>query len=211
MNDAPVGNFNMGRTFPGQQTSLESLVDLCLARGAIPIICTTPHHNVEMSQTYPTIPGGNPLFWPFRTYNVTSTYVFDAVANTITQSNFANPNYGGNILKPGHTLRVESGDNIGNYTITAISSDRNTITVQETIPVSGSYSTTVRHFNLQSIAEDILYPAPSVSFVTKDWSGSGVKVQGDVRFEMVNNMQRVVARKKARSSQTVKSRSLSMV
>ncbi|MGU4731007.1 hypothetical protein MAY80_22835, partial [Escherichia coli] len=62
-----------------------------------------------MSQTYPTIPGGNPLCWPFRTYNVTSTYVFDAVANTITQSNFANPNYGGNILKPGHTLRVESG------------------------------------------------------------------------------------------------------
>lgn len=196
MNDAPVGNFNMGRTFPGQQTTLESLVDLCLARGAIPIICTTPHHNVEMSQTYPTIPGGNPLFWPFRTYNVTSTYVFDAVANTITQSNFANPNYGGNILKPGHTLRVESGDNAGNYTITAISSDRNTITVQEAIPVSGSYSTTIRHFNLQSIAEDILYPAPSVSFVTKDWSGSGVKVQGDVRFEMVNAMQRVVARQK---------------
>lgn len=196
MNDAPVGNFNMGRTFPGQQTSLESLVDLCVARGAIPIICTTPHHNVEMSQTYPTIPGGNPLFWPFRTYNVTSTYVFDAVANTITQRNFANPNYGGNILKPGHTLRVESGDNAGNYTITDISSDRNTITVQEAIPVSGSYSTAVRHFNLQSIAEDILYPAPSDSFVTKDWSGSGVKVQGDVRFEMVNNMQRVVARQK---------------
>lgn len=196
MNDAPVGNFNMGRTFPGQQTSLEALVDLCLARGAIPIICTTPHHNVEMPQTYPTIPGGNPLFWPFRTYNVTSTYVFDAVANTITQSNFANASYGGDILKPGHTLRVESGDNAGNYTITAISSDRNTITVQEAIPVSGSYSTAIRHFNLQSIAEDILYPAPSVSFVTKDWSGSGNAVQGDVRFEMVNNMQRVVARQK---------------
>ena len=196
MNDAPVGNFNMGRTYPGQQTTLESLVDLCLARGAIPIICTTPHHNVEMSQTYPTIPGGNPLFWPFRTYSVTSTYVFDAVANTIKQSNFANPTYGGDILKPGHTLRVESGDNTGNYTITAISSDRNTITVQEAIPVSGSYSTTIRHFNLQSIAEDILYPAPSVSFVTKDWSGSGNAVQGDVRFEMVNNMQRVVARQK---------------
>lgn len=196
MNDAPVGNFNMGRTFPGQQTTLENLVDLCLARGAIPIICTTPHHNVEMSQTYPTIPGGNPLFWPFRTYSVTSSYAFDAVANTITQSNFANPSYGGNILKPGHTLRVESGDNTGNYTITAISSERNTITVQEAIPVSGSYSTTIRHFNLQSIAEDILYPPPSTSFVTKDWSGSGTKVQGDVRFEMVNNMQRVVARQK---------------
>lgn len=197
MNDAPVGNFNMGRTFPGQQTTLEDLVDLCLARGAIPIICTTPHHNVEMSQTYPTIPGGNPLFWPFRTYSVTSSYAFDAVANTITQSNFANPSYGGNILKPGHTLRVESGVNAGNYTITAISSDRNTITVQEAIPVSGSYSTTIRHFNLQSIAEDILYPAPSESFVTKDWTGNGVLVKGDVRFEMVNNMQRSVARQKS--------------
>lgn len=196
MNDAPVGNFNMGRTFPGQQTSLEALVDLCLARGAIPIICTTPHHNVEMSQTYPTIPGGNPLFWPFRTYSVPKTYVFDAAAKTITQDSFADPNYGGDILKPGHTLRVDSGDNTGNYTIAAISSDRKTITVEEAIPVSGSISTTIRHFNLASIAEDILYPAPSASFVTKDWSGSGVQVQGDVRFEMVNNMQRVVARQK---------------
>lgn len=196
MNDAPVGNFNMGRTYPGQQTTLESLVDLCIARGAIPIICTTPHHNVEMSQTYPTIPGGNPLLWPVRTYNVPKTYVFDAAAKTITQDSFADPNYGGDILKPGHTLRVDSGDNTGNYTIAAISSDRKTITVEEAIPVSGSISTTIRHFNLQSIAEDLLYPAPSVSFVTKDWSGSGIAVQGDVRFEMVNNMQRVVARQK---------------
>lgn len=196
MNDAPVGNFNMGRTLPGQRTTLETLIDLCLARGAIPIVCTTPHHNVEMSQTYPTIPGGNPLFWPFRTYSVVSTYVFDTTANTIKGDHFASPVYGGNILKPGYSLRVDSGDNMGTYTITAISEDRKTITVQEPIPVSGSIPTTIRHFNLQSIAEDILYPPPSTSFVTKDWSGSGTKVQGDVRFEMVNNMQRVVARQK---------------
>ncbi|EPR0446082.1 hypothetical protein ACUZK0_003553 [Klebsiella pneumoniae] len=97
MNDAPVGNFNMGRTLPGQRTTLETLIDLCLARGAIPIVCTTPHHNVEMSQTYPTIPGGNPLFWPFRTYSVVSTYVFDTTANTIKGDHFASPVYGGNI------------------------------------------------------------------------------------------------------------------
>ncbi|HIE1991920.1 TPA: hypothetical protein ACXKGV_005627 [Klebsiella oxytoca] len=197
MNDAPVGNFNMGRTLPGQRTTLETLIDLCLARGAIPIVCTTPHHNVEMSQTYPTIPGGNPLFWPFRTYSVVSTYVFDTTANTIKGDHFASPVYGGNILKPGYSLRVDSGDNMGTYTITAISEDRKTITVQEPIPVSGSIPTTIRHFNLQSIAEDILYPPPSTSFVTKDWTGSGTAVQGDVRFEIVNNMQRSVARQKS--------------
>ena len=196
MNDAPPGNFNMGLTFPRQKTTLEALIDKCLARGAIPIVCTSPHHNVEMPQTAPTIPGGNPLFWPFRTYSVVSTYVFDATANTIMNGYFASPVYGGDILSPGHSLRVDSGDNMGTYTITAISTDRTTITVQEPIPVSGSIPTTVRHFNLQSIAEDVLYPPPSKSVVSKDWTGGGVITQGDVRFEMMNNMQRSSARKK---------------
>lgn len=196
MNDAPVGNFNMGRTFPGQKTTLESLIDLCLARGAIPIVCTTPHHNVEMSATYPTIPGGNPLLWPVRTFNVSGTYAFNSTSKTITQAYFANPSYGGDIFKAGMTIRVESGNNAGNYTISAISSDRTVITVNEPIPETSSYSTTVRHFNLAGIIEDVLYPAPSESFVTKDWTGGGVMVQGDIRFEMVNNMQRSVARQK---------------
>ncbi|HHI1718624.1 TPA: hypothetical protein ACP49C_000146 [Escherichia coli] len=198
MNDAPVGNFNTGRTFPGQQKTLEDLVDLCLARGAIPIICTTPHHNVEMPQTYPTIPGGQPLSWPYRTYNVgpTTTYAFDSSSKTITQGTFANPLYGGNILKPGHTLHVASGANAGDYTIASISSDRTVITVVEPIPSTTSYATTITQTNLNSIIEDILEPPPSTSFVTKDWSGSGVKVLGDVRFESVNMMQRSVARQK---------------
>lgn len=198
MNDAPVGNYNMGRTFPGQQTTLESLVDLCLARGAIPIICTTPHHNVEMPQTYPTIPGGQPLSWPYRTYNVgpTTTYAFDSSLKTITQGTFANPLYGGDILKPGYTLHVASGANAGDYTIASISSDRTVITVVEPIPSTTSYATTITQTNLNSIIEDILEPPPSTSFVTKDWSGSGVKVLGDVRFESVNMMQRSVARQK---------------
>ncbi|EPV7323890.1 hypothetical protein ACV9ZL_002501, partial [Klebsiella oxytoca] len=197
MNDAPVGNFNMGRTFPGQKTTLEALIDLCIARGAIPVVCTTPHHNVEMSATYPTIPGGNPLVWPVRTFSVAGTYAFDAEAKTITQAYFANSSYGGDILNAGMTLRVESGANAGNYTIASISSDRTVITLNESIPATSSYSTTVRHFNLSSIIEDILYPAPSESFVTKDWTGNGVLVKGDVRFEMVNNMQRSVARQKS--------------
>jgi hypothetical protein len=42
--------------------------------------------------------------------------------------------------------------------------------------------------------EDILYPPPSQSVVTKDWTGSGVLTAGDVRFEMENNMMRISAR-----------------
>ncbi|HEN9797273.1 TPA: hypothetical protein U9J75_004780 [Klebsiella pneumoniae] len=198
MNDAPVGNYNMGRTFPGQRRTLEELIDMCLARGAIPIVCTTPHHNVEMPQTYPTIPGGQPLSWPYRTYNVgpTTTYEFDSSLKTIKQGTFANASYGGNILKPGHKLRVASGANAGDYTIDSISSDRTVITVVEPIPSTTSYATTITQINLNSIIEDILEPPPSTSFVTKDWSGSGVKVLGDVRFESVNMMQRTVARQK---------------
>ena len=196
MNDAPVGNFNTGRTLPGQISTLENLIDKCLARGAIPIVCTTPHNDVTSESTYPSVPSGVKLFYPFRTYSVLSTYVFDATANTITNGYFSSPVYGGDILKPGHSLRVDSGDNMGTYTITAISEDRNTITVQEPIPVSASIPTTVSHFNLQSIAEDVLVPAPSLSRVTKDWTGGGILTTGDVRFAIVNNMMRSVARKK---------------
>ncbi|HHS9877580.1 TPA: hypothetical protein ACT0TC_002731 [Klebsiella aerogenes] len=198
MNDAPVGNFNIGLTFPRQKTTLEALIDKCLARGAIPIVCTTPHHNVEMPQTYPTIPGGNPLSWPYRTYNVgPSTYAFDSSSKTITQGAFANPLYGGDILKPGYTLHVASGVNAGDYTIASISSDRTEITVVESIPSTTSYSTTITHTNLNSIIEDILIPPPSLSFVTKDWTGNGVSVKGDIRFSIINNMMRKVARQKS--------------
>ncbi|SSO26652.1 flagellar biosynthesis, cell-distal portion of basal-body rod [Klebsiella pneumoniae] len=198
MNDAPVGNYNMGRTKPGQESTLRDLIDLCMARGAIPIVCTTPHHNVEMPQTYPTIPGGNPLSWPYRTYNVgPSTYAFDSSSKTITQGAFANPLYGGDILKPGYTLHVASGVNAGDYTIASISSDRTEITVVESIPSTTSYSTTITHTNLNSIIEDILIPPPSLSFVTKDWTGNGVSVKGDIRFSIINNMMRKVARQKS--------------
>ncbi|EPY7191694.1 hypothetical protein ACXEIK_004058 [Klebsiella quasipneumoniae] len=199
MNDAPVGNYNMGRTKPGQESTLSNLIDLCFARGAIPIVCTTPHHNVEMPQTYPTIPGGQPLTWPYRTYNVgpTTTYVFDSSSKTITQGAFANPLYGGDILKPGHTLHVASGANAGDYTIASISSDRTVITVVEPIPSTTSYATTITQTNLNSIIEDILIPPPSLSFVTKDWTGNGVSVKGDIRFSIINNMMRKVARQKS--------------
>ncbi|MCY4774609.1 hypothetical protein L3495_09790 [Klebsiella pneumoniae] len=199
MNDAPVGNYNMGRTKPGQESTLRDLIDLCMARGAIPIVCTTPHHNVEMPQTYPTIPGGQPLTWPYRTYNVgpTTTYVFDSSSKTITQGTFANPLYGGDILKPGHTLHVASGANAGDYTIASISSDRTVITVVEPIPSTTSYATTITQTNLNSIIEDILIPPPSLSFVTKDWTGNGVSVKGDIRFSIINNMMRKVARQKS--------------
>ncbi|MGE6303257.1 prophage tail fiber N-terminal domain-containing protein [Serratia liquefaciens] len=194
MNDAPVGNFNMGRTFPQQKAVLDRLIQLGQARGAIVIVCTSPHHNVEMPQTAPTIPGGNPLLWPVRTYNLISNYAFNAESRTISSGYFASAGYGGHILRPGYTLRVESGVNFGNYTIESISDDRATITVIEEIPETSRYGTTVRHFKLETIMEDILYPPPSQSVVTKDWTGSGVLTAGDVRFEMENNMQRASAR-----------------
>ncbi|CAI1503138.1 Uncharacterised protein [Serratia grimesii] len=194
MNDAPVGNFNMGRTFPQQKAVLDRLIQLGQARGAIVIVCTTPHHNVEMPQTAPTIPGGNPLMWPVRTYNLISDYAFNSDDRTINSGYFASPAYGGHILRPGYTLRVESGVNFGSYTIESISDDRATITVIEEIPETSRYGTTVRHFKLETIMEDILYPPPSKSVVMKDWTGSGVLTEGDVRFEMENNMMRISAR-----------------
>ncbi|HBS6100313.1 TPA: hypothetical protein MAL36_000044 [Klebsiella variicola] len=202
MNDAPVGNFNRGRTFPRQQAELENIIDMCTAKGAIVIVCTTPHNNVESTNVNNITLGDLNVVWPVRTFNVTGNFTFDSSSNTIHSTAFsydtgnAATSWGGQILRPGHILRV-GGSNAGDYTITGISADRNTITVAENIPVSGLINTTIQQINLDSIIEEVLDPPPSRSFVESDWSGSGIEVVGDVRFGLYNSMARATARKKS--------------
>ncbi|HHS9893010.1 TPA: hypothetical protein ACTW8K_001172 [Klebsiella quasipneumoniae subsp. similipneumoniae] len=202
MNDAPVGNFNRGRTFPRQQAELENIIDMCTEKGAIVIVCTTPHNNVEHNTVKNITLGNLNVVWPVRTFNVTGNFTFDSASNTISSTAFsydtgnAATSWGGQILRPGHILRV-GGSNAGDYTITGISADRNTITVAENIPVSDLINTTIQQINLDSIIEEVLDPAPSRSFVESDWSGSGIEVVGDVRFGLYNSMARATARKKS--------------
>ena len=202
MNDAPVGNFNRGRTFPRQQAELENIIDMCTAKGAIVIVCTTPHNNVEHNTVKNITLGNLNVVWPVRTFNVTGNFTFDSASNTISSTAFsydtgnAATSWGGQILRPGHILRV-GGSNAGDYTITGISADRNTITVAENIPLSGMINTTIQQINLDSIIEEVLDPPPSRSFVESDWSGSGIEVVGDVRFGLYNSMARATARKKS--------------
>lgn len=123
-------------------------------------------------------------------------YSFNADDRTIAHSAFANSGYGGNILKSGSIINVGSGVNAGNYTIESISEDRVKITVVEAIPVTDTYTATIKHSNLNAILEDVLVPPPSLSRVTQDWTGGGILTTGDVRFAIVNNMMRSVARQK---------------
>ncbi|HID2080851.1 TPA: hypothetical protein ACXGKJ_005922, partial [Klebsiella oxytoca] len=203
MNDAPVGNFNNGLTFPAQQGKLEALIDECKAKGAVVIIATSPHHNPLSPSVTAMDLGSLNVSWPVRTFNVDTNYTFDAAARTINGGAFsygtgnAATSWGGQILRVGHTLRILSGDNAGDYTIAAISEDRNTITVAESFPASGLMKTTIRHIGLNSMKEEVLDPPPSRSFVERDWSGSGIKTVGAARFGMVNSMFRSVARDKA--------------
>ena len=204
MNDAtPTGNFNRGRTYPLQRAVLEDLIDQCTAKGAVVIVCTTPHHNVESATVKNIRLGDLNVLWPVRTFNVPTNYSFDSANKTINSTAFAYDtgnaasSWGGQILRVGHILRVNGGDNTGDYTITAISEDRQTITVAENIPASGSIYTTIQHINLDSIIEEVLDPPPSKSFVEANWSGSGVKVVGDARFGLYNSMVRAVARGKS--------------
>ncbi|MBA8012428.1 SGNH/GDSL hydrolase family protein [Klebsiella oxytoca] len=203
MNDAtPTGNFNRGRTYPLQQAVLENLIDQCTAKGAVVIVCTTPHHNVESATVKNITLGDLNVLWPVRTFNVTTGFMFDSESKTINSTAFAYDtgdaptSWGGQILRPGHILRV-GGVNTGDYTIAAISEDRQTITVAENIPVSGLINTAIQHINLDSIIEEVLDPPPSRSFVEANWSGSGVKVVGDARFGLYNSMVRTVARGKS--------------
>lgn len=203
MNDAPVGNFNNGLTFPAQKGKLEALIDECKAKGAVVIVATSPHHNPLSPSVTAMDLGSLNVSWPVRTFNVDTNYTFDAAARTINGGAFsygtgnAATSWGGQILRVGHTLRILSGDNAGDYTIAAISEDRNTITVAESFPASGLMKTTIRHIGLNSLKEEILEPPPSESFVERDWSGSGTKTVGAARFGMVNSMFRSVARDKA--------------
>ncbi|WP_234245304.1 SGNH/GDSL hydrolase family protein, partial [Klebsiella pneumoniae] len=203
MNDAPVGNFNNGLTFPAQQGKLEALIDECKAKGAVVIVATSPHHNPLSTSVTAMDLGSLNVSWPVRTFNVDTNYTFDAAARTINGGAFsygtgnAATSWGGQILRVGHTLRILSGDNAGDYTIAAISEDRNTITVAESFPASGLMKTTIRHIGLNSMKEEVLDPPPSRSFVERDWSGSGTKTVGAARFGMVNSMFRSVARDKA--------------
>ena len=203
MNDAPVGNFNNGLTFPAQQGKLEALIDECKAKGAVVIVATSPHHNPLSPSVTAMDLGSLNVSWPVRTFNVDTNYTFDAAARTINGGAFsygtgnAATSWGGQILQVGHALSVLSGDNAGVYTIEAISEDRNTITVAESFPASGLIKTTIRHIGLNSLKEEILEPPPSESFIERDWSGSGVKTVGAARFGMVNSMFRSVARDKA--------------
>ena len=203
MNDAtPTGNFNRGRTYPLQRAVLEDLIDQCTAKGAVVIVCTTPHHNVESATVKNIRLGDLNVLWPVRTFNVTTNFTFDSANKTINSTAFAYDtgiaasSWGGQILRPGHVLRI-GGDNAGDYTIAAISEDRQTITVEENIPASGLIYTTIQHINLDSIIEEVLDPPPSKSFVEANWSGSGVKVVGDARFGLYNSMVRTVARGKS--------------
>ncbi|HGU0757464.1 TPA: hypothetical protein ACM62B_000745 [Klebsiella pneumoniae] len=203
MNDAPVGNFNNGLTFPAQKGRLENLIDECKAKGAVVIVATSPHHNPLSPSVTAMDLGSMNVSWPVRTFNVDTNYTFDAAARTIHGGAFsygtdnAATSWGGQILQVGHTLSVLSGDNAGAYTIEAISEDRETITVAESFPASGLIKTTIRHIGLNSLKEEILEPPPSESFIERDWSGSGVKTVGAARFGMVNSMFRSVARDKA--------------
>lgn len=203
MNDAtPTGNFNRGRTYPLQQAVLENLIDQCTAKGAVVIVCTTPHHNVESATVKNITLGDLNVLWPVRTFIVTTGFTFDSANKTINSTAFAYDtgnaatSWGGQILRLGHILRV-GGVNAGDYTISAISEDRKTITVAENIPVSGLINTSIQHINLDSIIEEVLDPPPSKSFVEANWSGSGVKVVGDARFGLYNSMARATARKKS--------------
>ena len=203
MNDAPVGNFNNGLTFPKQRAVLRNLIDECSAKGAVVIVATSPHHNVESANVTNITLADLNVSWPVRTFNVDTNFTFDAAAKTINSTAFAYDtgnaatSWGGQILRPGHTLRVMSGDNAGDYTISAISDDRQNITVAEDFHVSGTQKTLIRHIKLDALQEEILVPPPSKSFVERDWSGSGIKTVGAVRFGLYNAMVRATAREKS--------------
>lgn len=190
MNDAPVGGFNSGGTYPGNLQRLINLINKCYARGAIPILCTSPHHDV--TKVVYTLPNNVASAYPIRMFNMSAAFVFSSVNKTITHPYFSVAGYGGNILKAGDKLLVTTGLNAGVYTISGISEDRTVISTLEPIPSSDSATVTITH--VQADQELVLEPPPSKSIITRDWTGNGKRVPGDFRFGQLNNGMRSVQR-----------------
>lgn len=192
MNDCTVSAYNTGNTLPGFRTSIISLIATIKAAGAVPILITTPHMHPTRRPAL-VIPTDAALIYPAFTYNVSVPYVFNATAKTIYSDTFANSSYGGGAIKAGSTLKVESGSNVGYYTVASVSSDRMTITVVESLAATVTETVRIRQVNLST--EDVLVPPASASFVTRDWTGNGVLLTGDVRAWHINDVMRDVATK----------------
>ncbi len=78
---------------------------MCTAKGAIVIVCTTPHNNVEHNNVKNITLGNLNVVWPVRTFNVTGNFTFDSSSNTIHSTAFsydtgnAATSWGGQILR----------------------------------------------------------------------------------------------------------------
>lgn len=109
---------------------------------------------------------------------------------TATTSGLFNVGDGATGLATGQGLYVASGLNEGLYTIDAIDSSGDFLTVDEGFPSAASYSVQIRRANLQP--EDLIPPA-SESFITSDWLSLGHNVVGSVRHADINAMFRTIA------------------
>lgn len=193
MNDVAVASYNTGQTFFGFEAGLESCCyKVRYGRGAIHFLATTAH--MHPTRRPPVeIPVGAALGYPVRTFNAPAPFEFNAATQTIKSDTFAIPEYGGGALKVGSSLQAMTGANAGLHTVTAISSDRQTITVDGTIIATVTEAIYIKHVNLS--VEDHLVPPASASYVSRDWTGNGIALVGDLRAWHINKRIRAAARK----------------
>ncbi|MBU1829914.1 MAG: hypothetical protein KJ731_15795 [Alphaproteobacteria bacterium] len=191
-NDADTASYNCGETLPGSRVGLVNAINAARAKGAMPLVYTAPcaHPTRADRSSVENIPNGNTPSYPYAFYKVKADYVFDAGAQTISNSQFSNPIYGGAALAVGETITITNGNvtatDAGNHVITAISVDRNTITVDGTLTLTGTENVLIAHTYMDE--ETYLIPPPSARVVSKDWLGTGVNFSLDVNYQVTSNM-----------------------
>lgn len=158
------GQHSIGRNF--SLNAVASCGDAIVAAGGIPVLIDCPEpHPVGFVAAGGT---NGPQTWiePTPTYNVTNTIVVDA-ANKQLQISFRDYEpFGGTKLSVGSVLRIASGPNAGDHTITQFLNDGASVIIGAgTLSQSETASRQVLHIVQPNEWERLLDPPPSKSFV----------------------------------------------
>jgi len=167
------------------------------ADGALPLVANTVHPwPAKITPELITNSLWLGLNWPpdRRTLFAYEPFVFDADANTIARPEpagstgglFSDP-AGGNRIKPGSQLLIGYGANDGRVAVVTQRIDATTVRVRAgDLIASDRGMATLRHINPP--LEEIMDVPPSRQHVVRDWTGSGVAVEGLASYASWNAM-----------------------
>jgi hypothetical protein len=194
---SPYGVYGAGPNAGFTKEVLRTQLRKIKADGAVPFVANTIHPWPEkITPELITNSLWQGLNWPAdrRTLFAYEPFVFDVQASTITRPELEGVTRGlfdsaagGARIKAGSQLYIDGGGNGGRTVIVTERISGMTVRVRPGDLISSeSGSTSIRHVNPP--LEEIMDTPPSRQRVTRDWTGSGIAVDGLASWALWNSM-----------------------